>query len=79
MSYNDNLPAGAEFDSSAPWNQTDAVDNAIQQLLPDVRSDIANELPDLLWDIIKEHTSDEQLQDILYDELMWTAKKLWES
>lgn len=71
-----NYPAGAEYDSNAPWNQQD--DGHIQVFESEVRSALANELPDLLYDVIREVTSDDYYQDVIYDNIMTELKKTWE-
>lgn len=71
-----NYPAGAENDSNAPFNQAD--DGHIETFESEVRSALSDELPNLLYNIIREVTSDDHYQDIVYDNIMTEAKKLWE-
>ena len=71
-----NYPAGAQNDPNAPWNQVD--DGHIETFESEVRSALADELPDLLYDIIREVTSDEHYQDAIYDNVMTELKKIWE-
>jgi len=71
-----NYPAGAEHDSNAPWNATD--DGHIEAFESKARGLLANELPDLLYEVIKEVTSDDHYQDVIYDNIMTELKKVWE-
>ena len=71
-----NYPAGAENDPNAPWNQVD--DGQIEAFESEVRSALADELPNLLDDIIRGVTSDDHYQDVIYDNIMTELKKIWE-
>lgn len=71
-----NYPAGAEHDSNAPWNQVD--DGHIEAFESEVRSALADELPNLLDDVIREVTSDDHYRDVIYDNIMTELKKVWE-
>ena len=71
-----NYPAGAENDPNAPWNQVD--DGHIETFESEVRSALADELPNLLDDIIRGVTSDDHYQDVIYDNIMTELKKIWE-
>lgn len=71
-----NYPAGAEYDPDAPFNEVD--DGHIKVFESEVRSLLADELPTILYDIIREVTSDDHYQDVIYDNIMLELKKTWE-
>lgn len=70
-----NYPLGTENDSRAPWNQEEP---NYDDLVSEARSALANEASDLLYDIIKEITTDWDTQEYIYDELYSELKRIWE-
>ncbi len=76
---NDNYPTGAENDPRAPWNNNDEElwTTHYEQLISAIRTDLAHALPELLWEVIHEHTSGD-IAFALYEELYEDVKTVYE-
>lgn len=69
-----NYPAGAEYDSNAPFNQDE---DTYHDIMEEVKTELADQLPDIVFDIIREYADSDTALDI-YEELQPTLYKLWE-
>ena len=70
----DNYPPGAAGDPNAPWNQDE---DTYHDIMEEVKTELAEQLPDVVFDIIREFADADTAMDI-YDELQPMLYKLWE-
>ncbi len=54
------------------------LDGMIEGVTGSVRADLSDELPELLYKLIKEHTSEPIVVEEVYDIIYSEAKRLWE-
>ena len=74
-----NYPAGAEYDSNAPWNQDDSQhEKKVTEYTSELASDVASWFGYELDISIKELRIPEDVEEEVRTEIYNRAKKIWE-
>ena len=74
-----NYPAGAEYDSNAPWNQDDSQhEKKVAEYTSELASDVASWFGYELDISIKELRIPEDVEEEVRTEIYNRAKKIWE-
>ena len=74
-----NYPAGAEYDSNAPWNQDDSQhEKKVAEYTSELASYVASWFDYELQESIKELGIPEDVEEEVFNEIYNRGKKIWE-